>query len=320
MFLVISLDESKPATYYHYFYLFSDVYSLARLDFRMEQLDQAIEGGVHRFVHSFGERLPRARQTHWLGCYLWGLLESSGRRNVNSIARELPKNVIPDGSAPAQALQHLLNKSEWDEGALLRELRSRIPWFGEPKSSWIIHDVVFLKRGKHSVGVQRQFFRGLGQKANCQSAVMISQTGPSGYLPLELRLYLPRAWLEEAGATQLAAIPPEFRESIGRQAIAMQLLGSLASELGSRTPKVVASGGYAPLREVADFVASLGLASAADEESVRAAENGCEWLKDHLGLNHFEGRSWRGWRRHAAAVILAYGYAALYEPERLKRH
>ncbi len=31
-------------------------------------------------------------------------------------------------------------------------------------------------------------------------------------------------------------------------------------------------------------------------------------LKDELGLDHFEGRSWRGWHHHVALVLLAYAF------------
>ena len=33
--------------------------------------------------------------------------------------------------------------------------------------------------------------------------------------------------------------------------------------------------------------------------------------KEELGLNHFEGRSWRGFHHHASLVMLAYGFLAL---------
>ena len=31
-------------------------------------------------------------------------------------------------------------------------------------------------------------------------------------------------------------------------------------------------------------------------------------LKDELGLDHFEGRSWRGWHHHAVLVLMAYAF------------
>jgi len=40
-------------------------------------------------------------------------------------------------------------------------------------------------------------------------------------------------------------------------------------------------------------------------------EQGYQQLKEELGLDHFEGRSWRGFHHHAAMTILAYGFLLL---------
>lgn len=40
-------------------------------------------------------------------------------------------------------------------------------------------------------------------------------------------------------------------------------------------------------------------------------EQGYQQLKEELGLDHFEGRSWRGFHHHAAMTLLAYGFLLL---------
>jgi SRSO17 transposase len=57
-------------------------------------------------------------------------------------------------------------------------------------------------------------------------------------------------------------------------------------------------------------------------------EQGYQQLKEELGLDHFEGRSWRGFHHHAALVLLAYGFltlerhrqAAVEKPAKKKRY
>lgn len=93
---------------------------------------------------------------------------------------------------PAQSLQHFLSGSIWHERRLLQQLRRQMTSIGEPGSTWVVHEAVFLKRGTQSVGVRRQYSRDHQMKANSQTAVLIAQVGPSGYLPLAIRLYLPR--------------------------------------------------------------------------------------------------------------------------------
>ncbi|HVK08643.1 MAG TPA: IS701 family transposase [Gemmataceae bacterium] len=46
-------------------------------------------------------------------------------------------------------------------------------------------------------------------------------------------------------------------------------------------------------------------------------EQGYQQMKEELGLDHFEGRSWRGFHHHAALVMLAYGFLLL-ERERVR--
>jgi SRSO17 transposase len=47
-------------------------------------------------------------------------------------------------------------------------------------------------------------------------------------------------------------------------------------------------------------------------------EQGYQPMKEELGLDHHEGRSWRGFHHHACLVMLAYGFLAL-EQRRVKR-
>ena len=40
-------------------------------------------------------------------------------------------------------------------------------------------------------------------------------------------------------------------------------------------------------------------------------EQGYQQMKEELGLDHFEGRTWRGFHHHALLVMLAFGFLAL---------
>ena len=47
-------------------------------------------------------------------------------------------------------------------------------------------------------------------------------------------------------------------------------------------------------------------------------EHSYKELKDELGLDHFEGRGWRGWHHHATLVLLAYAFLVLRRRRRKK--
>jgi SRSO17 transposase len=54
-------------------------------------------------------------------------------------------------------------------------------------------------------------------------------------------------------------------------------------------------------------------------KSRRPVEQGYQQLKEELGLDHFEGRSWRGFHHHATLAQLAYGFL-LPERHRAQEH
>ena len=75
---------------------------------------------------------------------------------------------------------------------------------------WIIDDTGFPKKGKHSVGVARQYCGQLGKQDNCQVAVSVSLACERGSLPVAWQLYLPESWAEDGERRQKAGIPEEI--------------------------------------------------------------------------------------------------------------
>ena len=57
-----------------------------------------------------------------------------------------------------------------------------------PIEAWIIDDTDFPKKGRHSVGVARQYCGQLGKQDNCQVAVSLSIANHHASLPLAYRL------------------------------------------------------------------------------------------------------------------------------------
>lgn len=56
--------------------------------------------------------------------------------------------------------------------------------------AWIVDDTGFPKKGKHSVGVTRQYCGQVGKQENCRVAVSLSVTTWDSSLPIAYRLYL----------------------------------------------------------------------------------------------------------------------------------
>lgn len=60
-----------------------------------------------------------------------------------------------------------------------------------------VDDTSFVKKGKHSVGVKRQYCGCLGKTENCQSGVFLAYAGDKGYGPVDYELYIPQQWFND---------------------------------------------------------------------------------------------------------------------------
>ena len=76
-----------------------------------------------------------------------------------------------------------------------------------PVEAWIIDDTGFPKKGRHSVGVTRQYCGQLGKQDNCQVAVTLSLANHDASLPVAHRLYLPEDWAKDEARRHKAKIP-----------------------------------------------------------------------------------------------------------------
>jgi SRSO17 transposase len=101
-----------------------------------------------------------------------------------------------------------------------------------PIEAWIIDDTGFPKKGEHSVGVHHQYCGQLGKQANCQVAVTLSIANHHASLPIAYRLYLPRAWSDDAARRKEAHVPSEItfktKPQIALEQIRTALLAGVA--------------------------------------------------------------------------------------------
>jgi len=119
--------------------------------------------------------------------------------------------IAPDEvGAKHQSLHHFVAKAPWDEAELLSAVRTFVlPKIEKdaPIRAWIIDDTGIPKKGKHSVGVARQYCGQLGKQDNCQVAVTLSAASDLASLPVALRLYLPEPWANDKARRAKAGIP-----------------------------------------------------------------------------------------------------------------
>jgi SRSO17 transposase len=143
--------------------------------------------------------------------YCAGLLATEGRRSVEPMA-----SVTDPGHTAVQhqKLLHFVANSPWSDEKVLAKVREQVaPLMTQhgPIKAWIIDDTGIPKKGEHSVGVHHQYCGQLGKQANCQVAVTLSIANHHASLPIAYRLYLPRAWTDDAARREEAHVPAGIR-------------------------------------------------------------------------------------------------------------
>jgi SRSO17 transposase len=74
----------------------------------------------------------------------------------------------------------------------------------------IVDDTGFPKKGKHSVGVARQYCGQLGKQDNCQAMASPSIANHHVSLPIAHRLYLPQIWANDPERRKKAKVPEDI--------------------------------------------------------------------------------------------------------------
>ena len=222
------------------------------------------------YVEHLSVCLGHADRAAPLRSYCTGLLLPGDRKSVEPMAARLR----PDRtSAEHQSLLHFVGQSPWDEKALLGAVRAAVLPVMTARcgiEAWIVDDTGFPKKGRHSVGVGRQYCGQLGKQDNCQVAVSLSVATSEASLPVAWQLYLPEAWAKDAARRKTAKVP----QTIGFQTkpdIALDQIRSALSE-GLATGVVLADAGYGNSSAFRDGLAGLGLAFV-----VGVSENSTVW-------------------------------------------
>jgi SRSO17 transposase len=167
---------------------------------------------MHEFFDQrIGQHLPRIEQRVSFASYAMGILADGERKSVEPIAARLTGDER-ECKRMHERLLHFIARSPWDDRLVRREAaRYAIEAFEqqEPVTTWILDDTGFLKQGKHSVGVQRQYTGSAGKIANCQLGVSLSIATRTQHIPIDFALYLPKVWTEDPKRRSEARIPED---------------------------------------------------------------------------------------------------------------
>jgi len=173
--------------------------------------------GVARLEDYFNRRigglLKDRRKRESFAMYALGMLGDGERKSVEPMAARAAGEPLL-AQRYHNKLLHFVSYAEWDDEAVrLEAARYGIDALAtrEPITTWIVDDTGFLKQGKHSVGVQRQYTGSAGKITNCQIGVSLSIATTTEHLPIDFALYLPEAWANDAARRRKARVPEHVK-------------------------------------------------------------------------------------------------------------
>ena len=209
-------------------------------------MDGAVDGGSEARFAMYVEQLARvlghADRREPLHDYCLGLLMPIERKSVEPMAAVTAPAQV---AAKHQSLLHFVGNAPWSDPAVMGKVGELLVPAIErsgPIEAWIIDDTGFPKKGRHSVGVTRQYCGQLGKQDNCQVAVSLSLANHDASLPVAYRLYLPEDWAKDPERRTKAKVP----DTIGFQTKPEIALEQIRSACAAGLPRgvVLMDAGY----------------------------------------------------------------------------
>jgi SRSO17 transposase len=160
-------------------------------------LDEALDGVAGRLARVEPRRAARD--------LVLGLLSPVERKNCWWLAEQA-------GHDGPQRIQRLLRTAVWDADKVRDDVRGFVTsQVCESDAVLIPDETGFLKKGRHSVGVQRQYSGTAGRIENSQVAVFLSYASSRGRALIDRRIYLPAAWTDDPDRCAAAGIPSQVQ-------------------------------------------------------------------------------------------------------------
>jgi SRSO17 transposase len=197
----------------------------------------AIEAALDAWLAPFLDVLGRKTRRRWAPLYLHGLLGPDGRKSLQPLATRL-------GLGGHDQLQHFIASPAWDDAPLRRVLVAKADALvGGPDAVLVVDDTACAKKGRHSVGVARQYCGTLGKQANCQVLVSLTLARGEVPVPVGLRLFLPAAWADAPDRCARAGVPEAHRRALAKTEIALEEIDRVIAA-GAHFDRVLADAGY----------------------------------------------------------------------------
>ena len=131
--------------------------------------------------------------------------------------------------------QAILGRGRWDAEALRDTVRDYVvEHLADDDAVLVIDETGFLKQGKASCGVARQYTGSAGKITNCQIGVFAAYVSRHGHAFIDRALYLPKSWTDDPARLKAAHAPSDVDFSTKPELAARMIERALASAIPFR--------------------------------------------------------------------------------------
>ena len=126
--------------------------------------------------------------------------------------------------------QAVLGRDRWDADALRDLVRDYVTeHLADENAVLVIDETGFLKQGKASCGVARQYTGSAGKITNCQIGVFAAYVSRHGHAFIDRALYLPKGWTDDPARLKATYVPGDVSFSTKPQLAAEMIERALAA-------------------------------------------------------------------------------------------
>jgi SRSO17 transposase len=151
---------------------------------------------LREFQSAFHDCFSRSEPREHFFDYMVGQCSELDRKSIEPMALRVEGGQI-------RGMQRFIRDAVWDEQQMRWNYHHLVAdAMGAPDGVLMFDETSFVKKGKDSVGVARQYCGSLGKGENCPGGVFAGYASRHGYALVDKRLFLPEAWLSDAYAAR----------------------------------------------------------------------------------------------------------------------
>lgn len=167
----------------------------------MELPTREMDSAYWEMMNRIGKVFPSEPSFANAKKYMFGLLSPIERKNGWQMAEAV-------GEATPYSIQQFVYRGQYSADKLRDHLRDYVSEkLGDEEGVLIPDETGFLKQGKMSCGVKRQYSGTAGRIENCQIGVFLTYASAKGHAPIDRRLYIPEGWFDDPARCRKAGIP-----------------------------------------------------------------------------------------------------------------